>query len=327
MSNKENKIFVVGEVRNGNIHHVTYELTSEGAVLGEKISGSVVVLLLGHKIDHEHIKKLFKTGADRAIVIDHEKLDHLNDEIYVHNIEKVLKEEEPVIALTGATPQGRAIIPKLAIKLDTGLTADCTELDIEDESGLLLQTRPAFGGNLMATIKTPKHTPQMSTVRPKVFKINESFSKEEKIEYRDYEDVDTNIKIVEVLRDIEDMVNISEADIVVSGGRGEGHKEKFSLIYELADMVNGAVGASRAAVDAGWIPYAHQVGQTGTTVSPKVYFAIGISGAIQHQVGMKSADTIIAVNRDSSAPIFDIADFGIVGDLFEVVPKLIKLLE
>ena len=321
------KIIIVGEVNNGHIHHVTYELTSKAAELAEKIDGYVIPLLLGHQINKDEISRLFKTGADKAIIIDNEKLNLLNDDYYVHNVKRILDREKPYIVLTGATPQGRAIIPKLAIQLTAGLTADCTDLDIEPETNLLLQTRPAFGGNLMATIKTPNNLPQMATVRPKVFKINENYNKEENVEYVDFEEIDTLLKIVEFVKSEEDNVNLADADIIVSGGRGVGSKENFKLIYELAKKMNGVVGASRAAVDAGWIPYPHQVGQTGTTVSPKLYMAIGISGAIQHQVGMKSSDYIVAINKDPNAPIFDIADYGIVGDLFEVVPKLIKLLD
>ncbi|MCD6578421.1 electron transfer flavoprotein subunit alpha/FixB family protein [bacterium] len=320
-------IIVVGEVNNGNIHHVTYELTSKAAELGERINGYVEVLLLGYSINKEHIKRLFETGADKAIIIDNEKLGLLNDDYFVANIRKVLERENPYIVLTGATPQGRAIIPKLAIKLHAGLTADCTDLDIEAETDLLLQTRPAFGGNLMATIKTPEHTPQMSTVRPKVFKINENYNKKENIENIEFEETNSLIRIIEMIKSEEDNVNLADADIVVSGGRGVGNKENFSIIYDFAKKINGVVGASRAAIDAGWIPYPHQVGQTGQTVSPKLYFAIGISGAIQHQVGMKSSDYIVAINKDTNAPIFNIADYGIVGDLFEIVPKLIKLLD
>ncbi len=325
MNNK--KIIIVGEVNGGNIHHVTYELTSKGAELSEKINGYVEVLLLGYSINKEQIRRLFKTGADKVIVIDNEKLKFLNDDYYVNNIKMILEREKPYIVLTGATPQGRAIIPKLAVTLHTGLTADCTDLNIESETDLLLQTRPAFGGNLMATIKTPEHLPQMSTVRPKVFKINESYNKNENIEYVNMEETQSLIKIIDLIKSEEDNVNLADADIIVSGGRGVGSAENFSLIYDFAKKINGVVGASRAAIDAGWLPYPHQVGQTGTTVSPKLYFAIGISGAIQHQVGMKSSDYIVAINKDTNAPIFDIADYGIVGDLFEVVPKLIKLLD
>jgi electron transfer flavoprotein alpha subunit len=320
------KIIVVGESTGQNVHHVTYELSSKAAELAKKIDAKVIVLLPGYTINRIPIEKLFKTGADKVVVIDNENLKFLNDIHFVRNIEAFLKEESPKIVLTGATPQGRSIIPKLAIKLGAGLTADCTELDIEDGTNLLLQTRPAFGGNLMATIKTPNRLPQMATVRPKVFKINETYTKEVNIEYRNYIDGNSDIKIIEAVKSMEELINLADADIIVSGGRGLGKKENFSLIYELADKLGAAVGASRPTVDAEWISYAHQVGQTGTTVSPKIYFAIGISGAIQHQVGMKSSDYIIAINKDINAPIFNIADYGIVGDLFEVVPKLIKKL-
>ncbi|MCK5398567.1 electron transfer flavoprotein subunit alpha/FixB family protein [bacterium] len=324
MSTK-NKILIIGECRESSIHHVTFELVSEGAELSKKNNGEVVVLVPGYKIDTAQTEGLFKAGADKVILLDHEKLQQLNDVHYLRNIAAVINEEEPGIVLAGATPQGRSLMPKLAITMKAGLTADCTELDIEEGTGLLLQTRPAFGGNLMATIKTPKHL-QMSTVRPKVFKVETGYSKEKNITKFTYIDGDSPLKIIEAVRSIEEMVNLADSDIIVSGGRGLGDKANFKVVFDLAAKLNAAVGASRAAVDAGWISYAHQVGQTGTTVMPKLYIALGISGAIQHQVGMKSADYIIAVNKDPNAPIFNVADYGIVGDLFEIAPKLTELL-
>ncbi len=323
----EKKIVIIGETRGCKIHHVTYELTSKAAELAGKINAEVVTLVCGHEIEKGDLERLFKTGAHRAVVVDSPELVLVNDDHYLRDIADFIKSEKPDMALAGATPFGRALVPKLAITIDAGLTADCTELGIEEGTGLLLQTRPAFGGNLMATIKTPEKRPQMSTVRPKVFKINETYGNPVNIVKKDHIPGKSRIKMLQTVKDLEQVINIAEADIIVSGGRGLGSKENFALIFELASKLNAAVGASRAAVDAGWIAYSHQVGQTGTTVSPKLYIAVGISGMIQHQVGMKSADCIVAINKDPDAPIFNIADFGIVGDLFDIVPKLSKIME
>jgi electron transfer flavoprotein alpha subunit len=245
---------------------------------------------------------------------------------------ELINEYKPEIVLTGATAMGRAFIPRVAAMIDTGLTADCTGLDICQETKMLLQTRPAFGGNIMATILCQNYRPQMATVRHKVMKeaaiekgrkaeiINVDYSKKKQI-------LTSRTKFIEEVVEEMHTVNIAEADIIVSGGRGLGGPENFKIIEELAQALGGAVGASRAAVDSDWIPYSHQVGQTGKTVCPKIYVACGISGAIQHLIGMQSADTIIAINKDPNAPIFQVASYGIVGDLFEVVPKLTKMLK
>ncbi len=230
--------------------------------------------------------------------------------------------------LAGATAIGRSLIPKIAISIKTGLTADCTALDIDPENGNLLQTRPAFGGNIMATIISPSHRPQMSTVRHKVMKpLEEDQTRKGEVEKISWADkkIDVRARLVEIVEEIEETVNLAEADIIVSGGRGLGGPENFKVIEALARTIGGAVGASRAAVDAGWIPYSHQVGQTGKTVQPKLYIACGISGQIQHLAGMSSSDIIIAINKDPDAPIFKVATYGVVGDLFQVVPAMAKL--
>jgi electron transfer flavoprotein alpha subunit len=234
------------------------------------------------------------------------------------------------VVLAGATAIGRSVIPFVATAIDAGLTADCTHLEIREEDGMLLQTRPAFGGNIMATIECPHTRPQMATVRPKVMAPAEpdSSRKGEVVSVQLPQDlVQSKIEVLETVINTEDQVNIQEVETLVAGGRGLDSPKGFALIRELASELGGAVAASRAAVDSGWIPYPHQVGQTGKTVSPKLYIACGISGAVQHAVGMQSAEIVVAINRDKSAPIFDIATYGVVGDLYEVVPQLIKRLQ
>jgi electron transfer flavoprotein alpha subunit len=238
---------------------------------------------------------------------------------------QLIAKYKPEIVLMGATTYGRSLAPRVASRLNTGLTADCTRLDIDKEKRLLVQTRPAFGGNLMATIICPNHRPQMCTVRPKVMKpLEQDLSRIGEIIRPDITiPADVKVKIVDEVTTLCEKVNLLEADIIVAGGRGLGDPKNFALVKELADVLGGAVGASRAVVDAGWVEYSHQVGQTGKTVSPKVYFACGISGAVQHLAGMSSSDTIIAINKNPEAPIFNIATYGIVGDALEVLPALI----
>jgi electron transfer flavoprotein alpha subunit len=261
-------------------------------------------------------------GVDTVYKVDHPELSHYKCDVYSRLLAKCIQKHKPEIVLCGATALGRSFIPRVAIEVDTGLTADCTGLNINEDK-LLVQTRPAFGGNIMARIICPDYRPQMATVRHKVMEeAKKQDSAEGEIIEEVFEDPDLESQLAfleEVLED-EGGVSLTEADIIVSGGRGLGAPENFSLIRELADLLGAAVGSSRAAVDAGWIPYRHQVGQTGQTVKPRIYIACGISGAIQHQVGMRSSDCIIAVNNDPNAPIFDIAHYGVVADLFEFIP-------
>jgi electron transfer flavoprotein alpha subunit len=237
----------------------------------------------------------------------------------------LISKYKPEIVLCGATTIGRSLISRVAVKLNAGLTADCTGLDIDPEEKILLQTRPAFGGNIMATIISPDNRPQMATVRHKVMKEAEADDSREgkviKEEYRS-DELTSRTRLLDIVEEIEETVNLTEADVIVSGGRGVGNKENFKIIRDLALSLNAAVGASRSAVDADWIPYSHQVGQTGKTVCPKIYIACGISGQIQHLIGMKSSDVIIAINKDPEAPIFKVATYGIVGDLFKIVPLM-----
>jgi electron transfer flavoprotein alpha subunit len=240
----------------------------------------------------------------------------------------LIQEEKPEIMLLGATTIGRSLAPRVAARVGTGLTADCTGLAVNPETGLLEQTRPAFGGNIMATIICPRHRPQMATVRPKVFQAapKDPARKGEIVNLKSPE-VALRSRLLERVREQAENVNLDEADIIVAGGRGLADEKGFKLLSELAEALGGAVGASRAAVDAGWISYPHQVGQTGKTVSPKLYIACGISGAIQHLAGMQSAETIVAINKNPDAPIFQVAHYGIVGDVFEVIPALIRELK
>ncbi len=321
-------LWVFAEQKEGEVQEVSYELLGKGRELADKRGCLLSSVLLGHNVKEE-AQKLIKHGADRVYLIDDPELEHFKDEPYAEVLSYLIEQEKPEMILMGATTIGRAFASRVAAKIDTGLTADCTELDIHPERNLLMQTRPAFGGNIMATIYTEHHRPQMATVRHKVFKpLREDSERKGEIKEVKYPGkLSSRTRIVEIIKDETQQVNLTDADIIVSGGRGLGSPENFKLVEELADILGAAVGSSRAAVDADWIPYSHQVGQTGRTVAPKIYVAVGISGAIQHQVGMRSSDTIIAINKDPNAPIFDIASYGIVGDLFEVVPELIKELK
>lgn len=326
-NNSEYKgVWVFCEQKKGKVQSVSYELLGKARELAKALQTEVSAVLLGHNIEKETLALIYK-GADRVYVIDNEKLGNFHDDIYTNVLIKLIQKHKPEILLSGATFIGRSLIARVAVKIKTGLTADCTGLAIDPQKKLLLQTRPAFGGNIMATIVTEKYKPQMATVRHKVMKEfpkDESRKGEIIRESMDNNELNSNIQILNVIDEIGYSVNIAEADIIVSGGRGLGSKENFKIIEELANTIGGAVGASRSAVDNGWIPYSHQVGQTGKTVCPKIYIACGISGQIQHLVGMQSSEIIVAVNKDPDAPILKVATYGIVGDLFEVVPALTK---
>ena len=269
---------------------------------------------------------LIVQGADNVYMVDDPSLKDFNDESYADIFVQLIQKYKPEIILMGATTYGRSLAPRVSSRINTGLTADCTKLEIDEEKKILRQTRPAFGGNLMATIICPNHRPQMATVRPKVMKpLEPDPARHGNIIIPEVIiPKDTMTKVLEVVSEAGEMVNLTEADIIVSGGRGLGDPKNFALLEELAKALGAAVGASRAAVDAGWIEYSHQVGQTGKTVGPRIYFACGISGSVQHLAGMSSSDTIIAINKNPEAPIFKVATFGIVGDLLQVVPALTK---
>lgn len=322
-------VFVYAEFRKGILAGVSLELLGVGRKLADKRGVKLSAVLIGADTGNAD-QVLIKHGADIVYKIDHPALENFCEDNYAAVFGELVEKHKPEIVLAGASAIGRSFIPAVATRLNAGLTADCTGLEIRESDGALLQTRPAFGGNIMATIVCENHRPQMATVRSKVMKALEPDDSRtgEIIEIDAASAVlNSNLEVLESVASEGLKVNIQEADILVSGGRGLESAKGFELVRQLADKLGAEVSASRAVVDAGWIPYPHQVGQTGKTVAPKLYIAIGISGAIQHVAGMQSADTIVAINRDADAPIFDVADYGIVGDLFEVLPKLIEKLD
>lgn len=343
-------VWVFAEQRAGKLMNVALELVGEGYRLSREISDNtkVCAVLVGSGVDHL-VGELYAYGADQVYLIDHKLLKNYTTEGYAKVLADVVKEYKPEIVIFGATHIGRDLAPRVAARLDTGLTADCTRLDINtgnyinyletyttagtagldanDGNKGLKQTRPAFGGNLMATIVCPDTRPQMSTVRPGVMQKREKRkgATGELIQVKAVlSKSDIRTEIVDIVKSAREIVSLTDAEIICSGGRGLGDPSGFGLIKKFADKVGGVVGSSRAAVDAGWIDHSHQVGQTGTTVKPKIYFACGISGAIQHLAGMQSSDIIIAINKDPEAPIFEVADFGIVGDLYKIIPEIIS---
>jgi electron transfer flavoprotein alpha subunit len=320
-------IWVFAEQHEGHVQSVALELIAEGRKLAGDLNEDVTAVLLGSGDLKAQAKELIAYGADKVIAVSDPHLKSYLTEPYTDVISGLVEKYKPEIFLLGATTTGRDLASRIAARIRVGLTADCTALDIDPEKKIIRQTRPAFGGNIMATIISPNYRPQMSTVRPKVFKKlpKDDSRKGEIIEEKvKITEKSLRAKILEIVKSTEKKVNIAEAEIIVSGGRGIGCAENFKLIQELADTIGGAVGASRATVDAGWISQFHQVGQTGKTVSPKLYVACGISGAIQHLAGMSSSDIVIAINKDPYAPIFNVATYGIVGDVLEVVPALTK---
>lgn len=317
-------VWVFAEQRDGKIHSVTYELLGAGRKLADDLKEQLVAVLLGENMN-DAAADLIHFGADKVIYYDSPSLKAFQDDSYSKIISDAIFQYKPSIVLAGATSVGRSFVPKVAARVWGGLTADCTGLDIDKIKRLLLGTRPAFGGNLMATIICPNHRPQMATVRHKVMKplARDAKRQGEVIIHKVEPDkIPVRTKLIDVIKDIESTVNIAEADIIVTGGRAVGGPEGFNILRELAEVLGGAVGATRAAVDAGWIPYSHQVGQTGKTVCPKLYIACGVSGAIQHMAGMQSSEYIIAINKDPEADIFKIANLGLVGDINEIVPAL-----
>lgn len=318
-------VWVFAEQREGQLQKVSLELLGEGRRAADKLGVKLTALLLGSNIEGL-ADTLAKHGADEVLVADDARLEHYTTEGYTKVICDLANERKPGILFVGATFIGRDLGPRIAARLSTGLTADCTSIDVEVETGDLLATRPAFGGNLMATIACPDNRPQMATVRPGVFATVTSDGANTKIEKVEVKLADSDIrtKVLEIIKSKKEIIDIAEADFIVSGGRGVGSKENFALLQDLADALGGTVAGSRAAVENGWIEPGYQVGQTGKTVRPQIYIACGISGAIQHVAGMQDAEMIIAVNRDADAPIMKIADYGIVGDVVKVVPELIN---
>ena len=317
-------VWVFAEQREGELQKVSLELLGEGRRVADKLGVKLTALLLGNNVSNL-AEKLAAHGADEVLVAEDKNLEHYTTDAYTKVICDLATERKPGILFVGATFIGRDLGPRIAARLSTGLTADCTSIDVEVENGDLLATRPAFGGNLMATIACPDHRPQMATVRPGVFETVNTDASNCNIEKVNVNlaDSDVRTKVIETVKTAKDIIDISEAKIIVAGGRGVGSKENFAMLQELADVLGGVVAGSRAAVEKGWIENAYQVGQTGKTVKPTIYIACGISGAIQHVAGMQDSEVIIAINKDETAPIMSVADYGIVGDVKKVLPELI----
>ena len=317
-------VWVFAEQKEGRIANVTLELLCEGRKLADKLGESLCAMLLGDQVA-KAARDLICFGADKVYLAESGQLDVFIEDTFTEVITGLIKEHKPNIVLLGATAIGRSLAPRVASRLETGLTADCTGLEIDPETRNLLQTRPAFGGNLMATIICPNHRPQMASVRPKVFNRPQRdelrIGRIVRYDYKEHS-LTQRAQLLAVVKESAKTAGIAETEIIVAGGVGLGDAGNFKIIENLAQVLDGGVGASRRAVDAGWAPYTHQVGQTGKTVRPKLYIACGISGAIQHLVGMQSSEIIVAINKDPKAPIFNVADYSIVGDVLEVVPAL-----
>jgi electron transfer flavoprotein alpha subunit/NAD-dependent dihydropyrimidine dehydrogenase PreA subunit len=313
-------VWVVVEYEKKGVSHVALELVGKGRELADKLGSHLAAVVLGESVSHL-TDELFAYGVD----LEHPSLKKYRTDPFVETAAHLVRKYKPEIVLMGATTTGRDFAGALATEINTGLTADCTGLEIDVEAKHLIQTRPAFGGNIMAQIVCKRHRPQMATVRPKVMELpqrrdgNKGRVLKEEVALKEENFL---TKVLEFVKEEGTTVNLSDANIIVSGGRGLGDPANFKVVEELARVLGGAVGASRAAVDAGWIPYPHQVGQTGKTVRPKLYIACGISGAIQHLAGMQTSDIIVAINRDPDAPIFKVATYGIVADLLKAVPLL-----
>ena len=319
-------VWVFAEQRDGELQKVALELLGKGKDLAGKLGVELTAVLLGSDMDNA-AKELVADGADKVIYADSPLLRHYTTDAYAKVICELINDRKPEVFLIGATYIGRDLGPRIAARLRTGLTADCTGLDVDMESKNLLMTRPAFGGNLMATIECADHRPQMSTVRPGVFeKLGKDDSRTADIDKfkADVSSSDVKIKIDQVIKVAKNVMDIGEADVIVSGGRGLGSQEGFKVLKELADLLGGTIAGSRATVDNGWIDKAYQVGQTGKTVRPKMYIACGISGAIQHLAGMQDSDFIVAINKDESAAIMKVADLALVGDYRKIVPEMVS---
>jgi len=322
-------VWVFAEQRDGELQKIALELLGEGRRIADKLGVELTALLLGDKTDNM-VKELVAFGADKVIVADHPLLGHFTTDGYAKVICELANERKPEVIFIGASYLGRDLGPRVSARLSTGLVADCTSLDVDEENNNLLMTRPAFGGNLMATIVCGDHRPQMATVRPGVFeKLTRDANRSCPIEKvtLNLTDDDIRTNTLEVVKVAQVLADIADANIIVSGGRGVGAKENFAILETLATSLGGVVGGSRAAVENGWVDKSLQVGQTGKTVRPNVYIACGISGAIQHLAGMQESDFIIAINKDPSAPIMKVANLAIAGDYSKVIPEMIAQIE
>ena len=321
-------VMVFCEQREGRIEKVSKELVSKGRELADNLECCVRALVLGHDMKDD-LNELIHLGADEVILVDEKELAVFMTEPYTKAMVQVVLDRKPDVILVGASTIGRDLAPRVSARINTGLTADCTSLEVDEETKNMLMTRPAFGGNIMATIICPEHRPQMSTVRPGVMTLAEPNTDRigviSKVPVK-FETTDMNIEILEVVKETKQKANIEDANVLVSGGRGVGNPDKMKSLESLALRLGGTVSASRAVVDAGWIDRNNQVGQTGKTVRPDLYIACGISGAIQHLAGMEESEFIVAINKDETAPIFDAADLSIVGDVHKIIPELMKIL-
>ncbi|MDR3333448.1 MAG: electron transfer flavoprotein subunit alpha/FixB family protein [Treponema sp.] len=327
---EKDAVWTLAEQFEGNLKGVSFELLARGRALADKLGTKLVSVLIGEGVSDATLETLIMQGADAVYTVQDSTLKYFVCESYERVLEQLIKTYQPTILLAAATSTGRTLMPYTAVKLHTGLTADCTELDIEADTGNLLQTRPAIGGNIMATIKTPNNRPQMATVRPKSARpLSADPNRKGIITHIPFDAalIAAGTQVKGYRKEESSSLGLEEADIVVSGGRGLKKGENFGLITDLAKRLGAAVGASRDAVDRGWISYPHQVGLSGKTISPKVYIGIGISGAIQHLAGIKTSETIVAINPDPDATLHKIADFGIIGDAFQVIPEIQKRLD
>lgn len=324
------EVWIVAEVHDGKMKDVSFELLSRGRALADTLQVRLGSVVLGYQVGEGELQRLISGGSDVVYVVDDIRLASFVCERYAHALEHLLKTHTPQIVIAAATTMGRTLMPYVAVKVHAGLTADCTELSIEESTGNLLQTRPAIGGNIMATIKTPLNRPQMATVRPRSARPLEPDAKRKgtviPIPFALPWD-DKRVEVLGIRRTDDQHVAIEEADIVVSGGRGLKKGDNFSLVERLATNLGAQVGASRDAVDRGWASYPHQVGLSGKTISPRLYVAVGISGAVQHLAGIKTAECIVAINADEGANLLNIADFAIIGDLFAILPEIERRLE
>jgi electron transfer flavoprotein alpha subunit len=318
-------VWVIAEHYKNKVHPVVLQLLGKGKELARELEVKLTLVILGNRFE-EQLNELSLYGPDRIIYIQSPLLEHYSSDLYVQTLTELITEDKPEIILIGATPTGRDFAPRIAKRLNAGLTADCTGLEIDQNSRNLLQTRPTFGGSLMATIRTPNSCPQMATVRPGIFKALEKQNKITQIRRIDYKfrERDLVTRIVKVIEKQRSAVNLEDADIIVAGGRGVGSRDKFKIIEELAEVLGAELAGSRVTTELNWLKQDRQIGQTGKTVSPKLYIACGISGAIQHLVGMQNSEIIVAINKDRKAPIFKVAHYSIIGDLHEIVPTLIE---
>ncbi|MBI5725546.1 MAG: electron transfer flavoprotein subunit alpha/FixB family protein [Planctomycetes bacterium] len=322
-------VWILAEQSGGRILRISHELLTRGRTLADKRAADLTAVVFGNNINEGDLNELIERGADRVLAMEAAGLEHFLPEPYSACLMKLIGEYRPEIMIAGATSAGRTLMPLVAVKATTGLTADCTGLDIEEGTGNLLQTRPAIGGNIMATIKTPRHRPQMATVRPHSTKpaIRAPGRKGQVVRLKaDPSLLASRVKRVDFVKSAEEH-GLADADVIVAVGRGIKKGENLKVVQPLVSAMDAALGASRDVVDRGWLSYPHQIGLSGKTVSPKLYFALGVSGSIQHLAGMQTSETVVAVNTDPEAQIFRVADVGIVGNLFDVVPVLIEKLK